>query len=213
MRPAPRSLRAPPTAAPAWRQGTVGVGQSGWLWGNPQPQGNTLRAVEFAGGVGYAAGDFGTLLRTPDNGTTWQGIPTGIVGNLAQIRAVNANTVLIGSGCVMRRSDDGGTTFRRVPFVSRRRAAAPVSPVSTSRRPSAATSCSPTAPCRRRPTAAVLRRRDRASGHARDRRSGGPHGRVLHHRDDRLRHRRRRSSSARPTAAPRGARASPAPRS
>ena len=25
---------------------------SGWAWGNPQPQGNTLRAVDFAGGRG-----------------------------------------------------------------------------------------------------------------------------------------------------------------
>jgi photosystem II stability/assembly factor-like uncharacterized protein len=99
-------------------QGTVGVGHSGWQWGNPQPQGNTLRAVEFAGGTGYAAGDFGTLLRTADNGLTWQGIPTGVTGNLAKIRAVDANTVVIGAGCVMRRSDNGGTTFRRVPFVS-----------------------------------------------------------------------------------------------
>jgi len=27
----------------------VTVGHSGWNWGNPQPQGNTLRAVEFEG--------------------------------------------------------------------------------------------------------------------------------------------------------------------
>ena len=136
-------------------QGTVGVGQSGWLWGNPQPQGNTLRAVEFAGGTGYAAGDFGTLLRTADNGVTWQGIPTGIIGNLTRIRAVDANTVLIGAGCVMRRSDDGGTTFRRVPFVSSETSCpAGLASASTSRRRRAATSRSTTARCRRPPTAA-----------------------------------------------------------
>jgi photosystem II stability/assembly factor-like uncharacterized protein len=94
----------------------VTVGQSGWNWGNPQPQGNTLRTVEFAGGRGYAAGDFGTLLRTDDGGRNWIGIPTGITSNLARIRAVDANTVVIGSGCVLRRSDDGGTTFKRLRY-------------------------------------------------------------------------------------------------
>src|SRR5256885_16722550 len=95
----------------------VSVGHSGWSWGNPQPQGATLHAVEFAGGVGYAAGDFGTLLRTGDGGGTWQGIATGITGNLLRIRAIDPNTVVIGSGCVLRRSDDGGQTFHRLPFV------------------------------------------------------------------------------------------------
>jgi photosystem II stability/assembly factor-like uncharacterized protein len=96
----------------------VSVGHSGWSWGNPTPQGNTLHAVEFAGGIGYAAGDFGTLLRTPDGGSTWQGIATGIIGNLLRVQAIDSNTVVIGSGCVLRRSDDGGQTFHRLPFVS-----------------------------------------------------------------------------------------------
>jgi photosystem II stability/assembly factor-like uncharacterized protein len=94
----------------------VTVGQSGWNWGNPQPQGNTLRTVEFSGGRGYAAGDFGTLLRTDNGGGSWTGIPTGITADLARIRAVDEDTVVIGSGCVLRRSDDGGTTFKRLPF-------------------------------------------------------------------------------------------------
>src|ERR687890_2532560 len=96
----------------------VTVGQSGWNWGNPQPQGNTLHTVEFAGGRGYAAGQFGTLLRTDDGGRNWIGIPTGITSDLARIRAIDQNTVVIGSGCVLRRSDDGGTTFKRLPFTT-----------------------------------------------------------------------------------------------
>jgi photosystem II stability/assembly factor-like uncharacterized protein len=96
----------------------VTVGQSGWNWGNPQPQGHTLRAVEFAGGRGYAVGDFGTLLRTDDRGASWTGIPTGTTANLAHVRAVDADTVVIGSGCLLRRSDDGGASFRRLLFTS-----------------------------------------------------------------------------------------------
>src|SRR3954462_4251164 len=96
------------TAAPASGQGEVTVGHSGWKWGNPQPQGNTLRTVEFAGGTGYAAGDFGTLLRTAD-GLGWSGIPTGLPGaRIDTIRVLDPNTVIIGVDCVMRRSDDGG---------------------------------------------------------------------------------------------------------
>ena len=106
------------TAAPAWGQGDVTVGQSGWLWANPQPQGNTLTDIDFAGGRGYASGEFGTLLST-DNGLDWVGIPTGLTADLYSLRAVDADTVIVGAGCVMRRSDDAGQTFKRVPFVAR----------------------------------------------------------------------------------------------
>src|SRR4051795_13130584 len=107
------------TAAPASGQGEVTVGHSGWKWGNPQPQGNTLRTVEFAGGTGYAAGDFGTLLRT-ENGLSWTALSTGLPGvSIDQIRVIDPQTVILGASCVMRRSDDGGKTFRRVPFAAR----------------------------------------------------------------------------------------------
>ena len=49
-------------AAPAGA--TVQVGSSGWQWGNPLPQGNTIRDVAFAGAQGYAVGEFGTILAT-----------------------------------------------------------------------------------------------------------------------------------------------------
>jgi hypothetical protein len=43
------------TVAPAGA--AVELGQSGWAWGNPLPQGNDLSALEFStGGRGYAAG-------------------------------------------------------------------------------------------------------------------------------------------------------------
>jgi photosystem II stability/assembly factor-like uncharacterized protein len=102
----------PSSAAP------VSVGHSGWYWGNPLPQGNTLRALEFAGGRGYAAGDFGTLLRTDDGGTSWTGIATGITPDLRRIRVLGADTLVIGGGCVLRRSDDGGDSFRRLAFTA-----------------------------------------------------------------------------------------------
>src|SRR4051812_18070498 len=89
----------------------VTVGHSGWNWGNPQPQGNTLRAVEFDGARGFAAGEFGTLLRTDDRGRSWTGIPTGTTAAIAHISIADDTSVVVGGGCVLRRSDDGGTSF------------------------------------------------------------------------------------------------------
>jgi len=94
----------------------VPVGHSGWNWGNPLPQGNTIRALDFSGGTGYAAGDFGTLLRTTDAGASWTGIQTGITSNLSRIDVISPQSIVIGGGCSARRSDDGGATFQRLPF-------------------------------------------------------------------------------------------------
>jgi photosystem II stability/assembly factor-like uncharacterized protein len=46
--------------------------QSGWFWQNPLPQGNTLYDVELIGnGIAIACGETGTILRTTDNGNSW----------------------------------------------------------------------------------------------------------------------------------------------
>jgi photosystem II stability/assembly factor-like uncharacterized protein len=103
-------------ALPAAAQANVQVGSSGWLWGNPLPQGNTLRAMAFAGTTGYAVGDFGTLLKTTDAGDTWSGLPAGTFSNLTEVQAIDANTVVAGGGCVARESTDGGQSFSRIAF-------------------------------------------------------------------------------------------------
>ena len=86
------------TAVPA--SANVQVGSSGWQWGNPLPQGNTVRAMSFAGATGYAAGDFGTLLKTTDGGNQWSGLPVGTFQGLSVVQALDANTVFAGGGCV-----------------------------------------------------------------------------------------------------------------
>src|SRR4051812_28784161 len=101
-----------PAAAPA----AVQVGSSGWRWGNPLPQGNTIRALSFAGTQGYASGDFGTLLHTTDAGATWTGLLSGTFTNLTEVQAIDGASVFAGGGCVARRSDDGGATFKRLAF-------------------------------------------------------------------------------------------------
>src|SRR3954470_1838537 len=94
------------------------VGHSGWNWGSPQPQGHTLHKEEIADARGDGVGEFGTLVRTDDAGATWRGIPTGTTFDITKLRAVDANSVVIGSGCLLRRSDDGGASFRRLLFTS-----------------------------------------------------------------------------------------------
>ena len=101
-------------AAPAGAN--VQVGSSGWQWGNPLPQGNTLRATSFAGETGYVAGDFGTLLKTTDGGTTWAGLSVGTFQGLTIVQALDDQTVFAGGGCVARRSTDGGETFTSISF-------------------------------------------------------------------------------------------------
>src|SRR3954447_22031933 len=101
-------------AAPAGA--AVQVSQSGWFWGNPTPQGNTLRALDFLSARGYAVGDAGTALRTDDGGATWTGLATGTSGDLDRLQVVTPDVLVVqgGDGCVLRRSDDGGKTFRRI---------------------------------------------------------------------------------------------------
>ena len=95
---------------------SVQVGSSGWQWGNPLPQGNTINAISFAGTTGYAAGDFGSILATSDGGSTWSGLSSGTFTNLGIVQAIDGDSLFAGGGCVGRRSDDGGKTFKRVAF-------------------------------------------------------------------------------------------------
>src|SRR5688572_21950169 len=104
--------------APQVASAAVSVGHSGWSWGSPLPQGNTLRAIDFVGQRGYAAGDFGTLLRSDDGGLTWSGIATGITSDLRRIRTVGAETLIVGGACTVRRSDNGGQSFTRLPWTA-----------------------------------------------------------------------------------------------
>ena len=104
--------------APTTALASVNVGQSGWFWGNPLPQGNTINALDFAGARGYAVGAFGTILRSDDGGGTWSGLAGGTAVDLNLLQAVDTNTVIAGGRCTLRRSEDGGKTFARLPFTS-----------------------------------------------------------------------------------------------
>ncbi len=94
----------------------VNVSDSGWSWGNPTPQGRTLHAIAFSGGVGYAAGNGGTVLSTSNAGSSWSGLTTGTSGNLESVQVLSPSTVVVGGagGCITRISSNGGQTFTRI---------------------------------------------------------------------------------------------------
>src|SRR3954452_18083403 len=92
-------LAALPALAPA----SVQVGSSGWQWGNPLPQGNTLRSISVAGANGYGAGDFGTLLRTTDGGTTWTGLLSCTYTNISDVQYIDPDSVFVPGVFVLRR--------------------------------------------------------------------------------------------------------------
>jgi photosystem II stability/assembly factor-like uncharacterized protein len=101
-------------AAPAGA--ALSTTHSGWLWGAPEPQGNTLFALEMQGSTGYAAGAFGTLVRTNDGGATWGTVRTGQMLDFRFIEMIDSDSVIVASECAARRTDDGGESFRRLPF-------------------------------------------------------------------------------------------------
>jgi len=51
----------------------ISFSQSGWVWQNPTPQGNTLLSIQFLNSLtGYAGSDAGTLLKTTNGGLNWE---------------------------------------------------------------------------------------------------------------------------------------------
>ena len=99
----------------------VNTPQSGWYSGNPLLGPNALRDLTCGGSTCYASGDFGTLLKSTDTGATWKGIVTGLTLDLPRVELAGGSPahVIAGGGCALRRSDDGGNTFMRLPFSAR----------------------------------------------------------------------------------------------
>jgi photosystem II stability/assembly factor-like uncharacterized protein len=111
---------------------SVNVSTSGWAWGNPTPQGRTLRAIAFQGGVGYAVGEGGTVLTTANAGSTWSGLTTGTSEEVERLQVLAPSTIVIsgGSGCSTRISSNGGQTFTRIFNVAESNCPEPVAAIS-----------------------------------------------------------------------------------
>ncbi len=70
-----------------------------WVTQNPLPQCNTLNDVEFIGAsTGYEAGNYGTILKTTDGGSSWISQSSGTTENLNSVSFLNAATGFIAGG-------------------------------------------------------------------------------------------------------------------
>jgi hypothetical protein len=99
----------------------VNTPYSGWYSDSPLLGPNALTDLACSGSTCYASGEFGTLVKSTDAGATWSGIVAGLTLNLTKVRLAGdaPERVLVGGGCTVRRSDDGGETFFRLPFTAR----------------------------------------------------------------------------------------------
>jgi photosystem II stability/assembly factor-like uncharacterized protein len=88
-----------------------------WMWLNPKPQGNTLYAVDFVdNNTGYAAGNYGTILKTTDNGNNWIKLNTNISNKFTSLDFIDSNTGYAGGGdqLLMKTTDAGQTWINLV---------------------------------------------------------------------------------------------------
>lgn len=94
----------------------IPAGNTGWSWSNPLPQGNALDSIDASGGRLWAGGATGTLLHSDDGGSTWIAARTGLLDDVRTIEAISPSSVVFAGRCALRRSDDGGTTIKRLAW-------------------------------------------------------------------------------------------------
>ena len=90
-----------------------GIGQAGWFWQNPLPQGNTLQSVCFIdNNTGYAVGWLGTIIKTTDGGSNWSILNSGTLNYLSAVQfPLDAQTgYAVGNkGSILKTTNNGAT--------------------------------------------------------------------------------------------------------
>ncbi len=90
-----------------------------WQWQNPLPQGNSVYSMSFPdASTGYAAGAWGTILKSTDGGLTWDSLSTGTDQWFSSIHFINNTTgVAVGGwdGNVWQ-TNDGGLTWNTMSY-------------------------------------------------------------------------------------------------
>lgn len=104
------------SVAPVWRVGRHGLIQKLDASGKWRKQKSGVKAdlfaIEFSSsGVGWAAGQSGTVLRTTDGGATWSQLPGPATEDLVQVTAITdqAASVVTRSGQTFTTTDGGHT--------------------------------------------------------------------------------------------------------
>ena len=89
--------------------------RTSWNWGAPAPQGQDLLAVDFDGSTGYAAGFYGTVLRSDDAGRSWRELRPPTRSALLGVQIAPGGGIVTFSCREVLRSADGGQTFSKWP--------------------------------------------------------------------------------------------------
>lgn len=86
-----------------------------WRWQNPKPQSNSLWAVSFYNEFyGYAVGESGTIMFTPDGGKSWEIQFEAITDHLRSISVVDSITAFIaGDDGSIYATTNGGTNWNQ----------------------------------------------------------------------------------------------------
>jgi len=84
-----------------------------WKWLNPKPQGNSMNKIDFVdNNTGYAAGAFGTMLKTVNNGLDWTKLNTGTSNAFLSVDFINENTGYTGGiKQMLKKTIDGGNNW------------------------------------------------------------------------------------------------------
>jgi photosystem II stability/assembly factor-like uncharacterized protein len=86
---------------------------SGWRWANPEPHGELVSDLDFAGTTGYAVAFDGAILRSDDAGRSWTQLRSRPFSILDRVRVQHGGTVFASGRCSgVRRSDNRGRSFR-----------------------------------------------------------------------------------------------------
>ena len=92
------------------------VSHSGWYSGNPTLGPNNLTDLVCGGSTCYAAGAFGTLLKSTNAGSTWSGVVTNLTLDLRRAHGGSRTGSWWAAAARFAGPTTGGATFQRLPF-------------------------------------------------------------------------------------------------
>jgi len=90
--------------------------QAQWDWVNPSPQGNDLNCIVYAGNQTLlAAGNFGTILRSTNNGQDWSHVESGSELDIRDIEFYDANNgIAVGDSGLVIITTNGGMDWETI---------------------------------------------------------------------------------------------------
>lgn len=106
------------TVLTPWGGAQAAGSSPAWSWLNPLPNGNRITDIACAGKTAcYAAGRFGTVTVTRDNGRTWTALSTHTQSDLLSIACPSATSCYaVGAGGVLVSTNDGGLHWKKHAF-------------------------------------------------------------------------------------------------